>query len=557
MKITKLLLFLTLTGAFMLKAHARQHTFTHADTLRGSITPQRAWWDVVYYDLHTAVQPSDSSISGHNEITYRVTEPCNGRTMQIDLMIPLQIDKVVQKGEQLNYRRDGNAYFVEIIGTQQQGEIHSITVWYNGKPRVAQNPPWDGGFIWVKDENGNPWVATANQGVGASIWWPNKDHQSDEPDSMGIHITVPSSMVDVSNGRLRKKTENEDGTTTYYWFVNNPINNYNVTVNAGNYINFSDTLAGRKGLLDLNYWVLEPHLEQAKKQFVQVKPMLRCFEGWFGPYPFYEDGYKLVETPHLGMEHQSAVAYGNEFQNGYLGTDLSGTGWGLTWDFIIVHESGHEWFGNSISTKDVADMWVHEGFTNYSENLYVECLYGKQAGAEYVIGTRDRILNNRPIIGTYGVNQEGSGDMYYKGGNLLHLVRNIIDDDHKWRQILWGLNRTFYHQTVTTDQVEQYIIEQSGKDLGQVFDQYLRHADIPTLQYYFRDGQVHYRWDAGVEGFDMPVKVMLEEGFRTFIWPTTTGWRSSPLLLENPDRFRVDKNFYVNTQHVVNPASGK
>ncbi|MFH5886013.1 M1 family metallopeptidase [Halalkalibaculum sp. DA3122] len=536
---------------FIPESHAQQKQpeFTRADTLRGSITPQRAWWDVIFYDLHATIIPPDSSISGHNRIDYRVTEPRSGRSMQIDLIAPLQIDRVVQDEQELEFQRHDNAYFVDIPGDQQPGEIHTVTVWYSGKPRVAENPPWDGGFIWQQDREGNPWIATANQGVGASIWWPNKDHQSDEPDSMGIHITVPSSIKNISNGRLRDTTRHSDNTTTWSWFVNNPINNYNVAVNAGNYVNFSDTLEGAKGTLDLNYWVLEPYLQQARKQFIQTKPMLRCFEHWFGPYPFYEDGFKLVHTPHLGMEHQSAIAYGNGFQNGYQGIDLSGTGWGLTWDFIIVHESGHEWFGNNITTRDIADMWIHEGFTNYSENLFVECLWGTQAGADYVIGTRDRIQNDQPITGPYGVNQEGSSDMYYKGGNLLHMIRHIIDDDYRWKNILRGLNRTFHHQTITTEQVEAFISRRAGIDFSTVFDQYLRYAGIPTLQYYFMDGDVFYRWKADVEEFDMPVEVKLDNEMYTTIRPTTGEWRSSSYLHAG-DKLVVSRDYYINIERI-------
>lgn len=543
-------LFLFVITAFLaLPVRAQDEPFTHADTLRGSITPQRAWWDVTFYDLHTTINPADSSISGHNAITYRVTEARNGREMQIDLQEPLTIDRVVQNGQELDFTRDGNAWFVDIKSDQQVGELHTITAWYHGKPHVAQRPPWDGGFVWQTDEQGNPWIATANQGTGASIWWPNKDHLSDEPDSMGIHITVPSGIKDISNGRLRGTTDNGDGTTTWYWFVSNPINNYNVAVNAGNYVNFSDTLQGKKGTLDLNYWVLKPYLEKAKKQFVQVKPMLHCFERWFGPYPFYEDGYKLVHAPYLGMEHQSAVAYGNGFQNGYHGEDLSGTGWGLTWDFIIVHESGHEWFGNNITARDIADMWIHESFTNYAENLFVQCRWGKQAGAEYVIGTRKNIKNDRPIIAHYGVNEEGSGDMYYKGGNMLHMIRTIINDDALWRNILHGLNRKFYHQTVHTAQIEHYISNRSGIDFSKVFDQYLRHSNIPTLEYKFEGNKVLYRWKSDVEGFDMPVEVKLGEPRYSVIHPTTEHWRSSPYLL-NADSLEVDINYYIKSDMV-------
>lgn len=544
-----LLILSAFIGMLAQTATAQQETFTRADTLRGTITPERAWWDVSYYDLHVTVQPEDSSIQGFNTITYTVTEPSN-EEMQIDLQEPLQIDRIIQEGNNLSYRREGNAFFVAIPNQQKVGSSHTISIYYRGKPRVAVNAPWDGGFVWSRDSLGNPWIATANQGLGASVWWPNKDHQIAEPDSMSIHITVPDSLVNVSNGRLRNVVEHNNNITTYSWHVSNPINNYNVAVNAGNYVNFKDSFHGEKGTLDLSYWVLEHHLEEAKKQFEQTKPMLRCFERWFGPYPFYEDSFKLVETPHLGMEHQSAVAYGNEFQNGYMGRDLSGTGWGLKWDFILVHESAHEWWGNNITTKDIADMWVHEGFTSYSEVIYTECRFGEQAANEYAIGLRKNIQNDRPIIGKYGVNHEGSGDMYYKGNNMLHTIRQIIDDTEQWRQILRGLQDTFYHTTTTSEAVESYISKQSGTDLSKVFDQYLRTTNIPVFQYYIENDQLHYRWRADVENFDMPIKVTLSEDAYTFIYPTSDKWKSIELGLNSPSAFEVDPNFYVDTQQL-------
>lgn len=552
MKLTDHFILLFALCLFPFSATAQQTGFTRADTLRGSITPQRAWWEVTYYDLHTTVHPEDSTIEGNNTIYYRVTD--EPQKMQIDLQQPLQIDKITQNGQELTYKRieNTNAWFVDVPQSMDRGSIHNLSVYYHGKPRVAVNPPWDGGFIWAQDSLGNAWVATANQGLGASVWWPNKDHQTAEPDSMLISITVPDPMVNVSNGRLRGTTVHENGTTTWSWFVSNPINNYNVAVNAGNYVNFTDTFEGKKGTLDLSYWVLEQHIDQAREQFKQVKPMLRCFEDWFGPYPFYEDSYKLVEAPHLGMEHQSAVAYGNGYQNGYHGTDLSGTGWGMKFDFIIIHESGHEWWGNSITAKDIADMWVHEGFTSYAEALYVECRFGKKAGAEYARGLRDRIQNDRPIIGKYGVNNEGSGDMYYKGHNMLHTIRQIADDDSTWESILRGLQRDFYHQTVTSAQVENYINQRIDYDLQPVFDQYLRHTDIPTLQYYISENdKLYYRWQAGVENFDMPIEVTLSDNTFSVIKPTTEQWRTAALKLSDDTSFQIDPNYYINTDSLT------
>ena len=524
----------------------KKSEFSRADSLRGSITTERAWWDVTFYDLHLTIHPGDSTINGYNHMTYRVTD--SPRQMQIDLQQPLQIDRIQQAGENLSYSRKKDAFFLDIPDTLNIDSLYTLSVYYSGKPKVAENAPWDGGFVWAQDSLGNPWIATANQGLGASVWWPNKDHQSAEPDSMDISITVPKPLVNVSNGRLKNKTDHQD-MTTYTWHVDNPINNYNVAINTGNYVNFKETFDGAKGELDLSYWVLEQDLEKAKEQFKQVKPMMRCFEEWFGPYPFYEDSFKLVQTPHLGMEHQSAVAYGNNFENGYKGTDLSGTGWGMKWDFIIIHEAAHEWWGNSITTNDIADMWVHEGFTSYSESIYVECRFGKEAGAEYTRGLRDRIKNESPITGKYGLNDEGSGDMYYKGNNMLHTIRQIVDNDSTWKSILRGLQQTFRHQTVDASEVERYIIRHSGKDLDDLFDQYLHYTDIPVLQYYIENDYMYYRWKADIPHFNMPLKVMLDDEGYSFIYPTSTRWKRSKLHLEDSE-FKVDPNFYVKTDSV-------
>ena len=526
--------------------------FTHADTLRGSIGPARAWWDVTFYDLHVRVSPADSTITGSNGITYRVVAP--GSEMQIDLQPPLEVDSMVMGGSRLPYRRDGNAFFVTLPSEQRPGEVRTLTVHYHGAPVVAERPPWDGGFIWREDGRGNPWVATANQGLGASVWWPNKDHGSEEPDSQRIAITVPTPMVDVSNGRLRSTTINDDGTTTFEWFVTEPINNYGISVNAGAYAHWQEIYQGEDGPLTMDYWPLAENEADARRQWTQARSMMQCFEHWFGPYPFYADGFKLVEAPHLGMEHQSAVAYGNGFRNGYRGTDLSGTGQGLKWDFIIVHEAAHEWFANNITAKDEADMWVHESFANYSENLYTECLTGsKAAGAEYVVGTRSRIQNDRPVQGVFGVNYSGSGDMYYKGGNVLHTIRQLVDDDARWREILRGLNRTFRHQTVTGAQVEEYMAAESGVDLAPVFDQYLRTTMVPVLEYRLDGATLSYRWVDVVPGFAMPVRANLGSGASTWLRPTSA-WQTVATTLAGAEDLVVDESFYVKTRKVNGPA---
>ncbi|MFD2824013.1 M1 family metallopeptidase [Lacinutrix iliipiscaria] len=517
--------------------------FTRQDTIRGTITPERAWWDLTYYHLDVKVNPETKRISGKNTINYRVLK--NQKTLQIDLQSPLELTKVTQNGKELHIRHDGNAHFISLDEAQVVGRIYSVEAFYEGTPKEAIRAPWDGGFSWKKDSNGNHFIATSCQGLGASVWWPNKDHMYDEVDSMLISATIPKGLTNVSNGKLRALVENNDQTVTSHWFVNNPINNYGVNVNIGDYVHFSEIYPGEKGDLDLDYYVLRDHLDKAKEHFKDAPKMMKAFEHWFGPYPFYEDGFKLVEVPYLGMEHQSSVTYGNEYKKGYLGHDLSRTGWGMKFDFIIIHEAGHEWFANNITNKDIADMWIHEGFTAYSENLFLDYYYGKEASAEYVIGTRKMIQNDRPLIGHYNVNKEGSSDMYYKGANMLHTLRQLIEDDEKWRQILRGLNSTFYHQTVTTQQIEDYLSQQTGIDLTEFFNQYLRDTRIPTLEYEIKNGQLNYRWTTIVEGFDMPILITLDSK-EQWLYPKSK-WQAIPI---NSDTIKIDPDFYIKNKQL-------
>ena len=518
-----------------------KNNFTKQDTLRGSITPQRAWWDLTYYHLDIEVKPNEKFISGKNTIHYKVLE--SNQVMQIDLQSPMEITKVLQNGKELKIKHAGNAHFIQLKEHQNIGDINSIEVYYKGKPRVAKRAPWDGGFSWKKDKNGKHFIATSCQGLGASVWWPNKDHMYDEVDSMGISVTNPKGLINVSNGRLRELKKNNNNTITSHWFVSNPINNYGVNVNIGDYVNFSEVYNGEKGKLDMSYWVLADHLEKAKIHFKDAPKMMKAFEHWFGPYPFYEDSFKLVEVPYLGMEHQSSVTYGNKYKKGYLGGDLSRTGWGLKFDFIIIHEAGHEWFANNITNKDIADMWIHEGFTAYAENLFLDYHYGKKASADYVIGTRANIQNDRPLIGQYNVNNEGSSDMYYKGANMLHTLRQLVNDDEKWRQILRGLNSTFYHKTVTTKQIEDYIGKETGIDLTAFFNQYLRDIRIPTLEYTINNGELKYRWIEIVDGFDMPIQI--EIGGKTeWLYPKAE-WQTKKI---NTKTLKINRNFYVKSK---------
>jgi aminopeptidase N len=538
--ISLLLIFTTLSSGL-----AQQTNFSKQDTLRGSITPERVWWDLLHYNLDFKVSPSSKSIEGSNLIRYEVLS--QNQLMQIDLQPPMEITSVLENNKELNYNREGNVYYIQLKKNQQIGAINEIIIHFKGAPKISNNPPWDDGFTWGKDNNGTDFIATSCQGGGSSIWWPSKDHMYDEPDQgIELSITAPKHLISVSNGRHIQTKENSNKTNTSTWKVINPINNYGVNINIGDYVHFTEEYKGKKGVLDCDYYVVSYNLEKAKKQFKEVSRTLEAFEHWFGPYPFYEDSYKLVEVPYLGMEHQSSVTYGNGYKNGYKGIDLSGTGWGLKFDFIIVHESGHEWFANNITNIDIADMWIHESFTAYSENLFLDYHFGTEASNAYVTGTRKNIQNDKPIIGNYNVNNSGSSDMYYKGANMLHTLRQIIDNDKKWRSILVGLNKDFYHQTVTTLQIENYIDKYFEIDLKPFFNQYLRTIKIPTLDYKLENNNLLYKWSNVVDGFSIPIKVFINS---TSQWIRPTSRWKKLLSDKNINSFSVDNNFYIETEN--------
>ncbi len=529
-----------------------QH-YSHADTLRGSLSPERTWWDVQRYEL--AIKPDfvSKSLSGSNEIVYKVVRANSGSIrMQIDMAAPLDIDSVRYNGQHLlKFSKEGSVWYIE-VPAQQKSKTNSVLIYYHGKVHEAIRPPWDGGFIFGQDSLRRPWMTVACQGLGASIWYPNKDHQSDEPDlGASLTMTVPDSLTAVANGRLEYKKRNSNGTTTYKYNVVSPISNYCIIPYIGKYVNFKEDYSGEKGPLDVNYWVLDYNLEKAKTYMPdQVHKMFKSMEHWFGPYPFYKDGYQLIDASHTGMEHQSAVSYGNEYKFGYLGRDASGYGWGLKWDFIIIHESGHEWFGNNITTNDLADMWVHEGFTNYSETLFVDYHFGTQAGNEYNYGIRTGIKNDKPIIPDYNVNAQGSGDMYPKGGNMIHTIRHSINNDVLFRQILRGLNKEFYHKTVTTGEVERYISKKAGFDYSKVFDQYLRTIQVPVLEYKMEDDQLSYRYTNCVKGFNLPISLKI--GTEDFKLNPREEWQKSKMkasLLQGFTADAVSKMYYLKLSH--------
>jgi aminopeptidase N len=554
----KYFVYLTVLTLLFSSATAQEReAFTMADTLRGSNGEARAWWDVLRYDLKVEVDIPNKSIKGSNQLHFKVVKGGRPGLMQIDLQMPMQLDRVEyaqMKYGALPFRREGNVVWINFNERElKEGSEHTLILHFSGTPREAVRAPWDGGWVWAKDSLKRDWITVACQGLGASVWYPCKDYQADEPDQgASLSITVPDSLVAVGNGRLVKKTPASNGHTTWKWEVKSPINNYNIIPYIGHYVNWEEKIKGGKGTLDGSYWVLDYNLERSKAHFGRdVQRMITCFENWFGPYPFYEDSYKMIETPHLGMEHQSAVAYGNRYRDGYLGSDLSGSGWGTKWDYIIIHETGHEWFANNITTADIADMWVHEGFTTYSEVLFVECEYGKKAADEYCQGLRNNIENDAPIIGPYGVNTEGSGDMYFKGANLLHTIRQVINNDTKFREILKGLNKEFYHKITSSREVEAYFAKHSGKKLDKIFDQYLRQSQVPVLEYELIPAgagayTLKYRWAETIEGFDMPLKIVVNNK-EQWIKPGTS-FKNLKLTGKMPNELSINPNFYISTK---------
>lgn len=527
---------ITLTTLWYLLLANTTFAYTRQDSLRGSNGPGRNWWDVERYELQVAFDTADKSIQGKNKMTFTVTGSSSD-IMQIDLQDSLTLDEaklyIKRTGElipnqytTISSTKEGNVWWLRYPFSElNRDSAYTLELSYHGKPRIAKLPPWDGGFIWTKDSTGNPWISVACQGLGASAWWPCKDYQGDEPDSgMLVSYAVPIGVKAIGNGKLIAQWRHQSGQDVYTWEIRNPINTYDVSFYIGNYTNWADTIKGEKRILGLDFNSLSYNEEKARKHFAVAKEMLHCFEYWMGPYPFYEDGYKLVEAPFLGMEHQSAVAYGNEYKMGYRGHDRSNTGVGLLFDFIIVHESGHEWFGNNITAKDIADNWIHEGFTTYTEALFAECAFGKEKAFAYTRGEWKNIRNDKPVIGTYGVQDDGSGDKYDKGSAVVHMIRMMMNNDEKFRQLLRGLNKDFYHKTVTEQEFEEYIIKFTGINLKPLFNQYLRTADIPVVEWYIRKKHLNFRFTKTVKDFTLPLEV--SGGRRKETIHPTTEWQS-------------------------------
>ncbi len=534
----KVLLFCFIISSFQLLS--AQETTTHKDTLQGGLRPERTCFDVLRYDLNIKISPEEKSVVGFNNITFKVVNSTS--KIQLDLFENMQIDSIVFKAEKLNYKREFNAVFIDFPFVLSPTSEQSLKFYYSGKPIIAKKAPWDGGFVYAKDSQGKPWIGVACQGTGASLWYPCKDSQSDEPNfGATIKVAVPNGFMDVSNGRLTGSEDLKNGYTRWDWEVKNPINTYSITVNIANYAHIHENYKG----LDLDYYVLPENEAKARVHFEEVKPMMDCFQSKLGPYPFPEDGYKLVETPYLGMEHQSAVAYGNKYVNGYLGTDLSGTGIGLLFDYITIHESAHEWFGNSITSKDSADMWIHEGFACYSESVYVECQYGSEKAQQYINGLKTSIENTSPIIAAYGVNKEGSSDMYDKGALFLNTLRHVINDDAKWWKTLLKYSQTFHNKIIDTETVVIFFNTETRMNLTPVFNQYLKYAAIPKLELRKTKSKLEFRWRADETKFDMPVDIKIK-GKKYRLYPKNTWEKTKYSIKKIEDVDVLTNDFYIN-----------
>ncbi|WP_396183529.1 M1 family metallopeptidase [Flavobacterium sp.] len=531
--------FFLLILAFFGLQQINAQEFTRRDSLQGGLRPERTCFDVLRYDLNLTIEPEYKTVKGYNEITFKVIEKT--QKIQLDLFENMVVDSIIFNEKKLQYKREFDAIFINFPSILPLNTEQKVRFYYSGNPLVAKRAPWDGGFVWKKDSNGNDFVGVAVQGTGASLWYPVKDHQTDEPDrGASVKVAVPNGLMNVSNGKFIGNENLKNGFTRWDWEVNNPINNYNIVINIGDYVNIHEKLDN----LDLDYYVLAENEAIARKHFEEVMPMMECFQQKFGNYPFANDGYKLVETPYLGMEHQSAVAYGNKFTKGYLGNDMTGTGIGLEFDYIIIHETGHEWFGNSITSKDIADMWIHESFTTYSECVYVECQFGYEKAMAYINGQKKLIANQKPVIGQFGVNfKTGNSDMYFKGALMLNTIRHIINDDTKWWAMLKKYAETFRHKIIESKDVVAFFSKESGLNLSPVFDQYLKHKAFPELELKFNEGTFDFRWKTDVENFKMPFECKI--GTKSMRYEATNAWQSAPIQLKKTTDLSLDENKFL------------
>ncbi len=515
--------------------------FSRKDSLHGGFGIERTCFDVKKYDLNIRINPTEKFIKGFNEITFTIDDET--QKIQLDLFENMKIEKILWNNISLKFKREFNAVFISFPNILTKKSQHTIQFYYSGKPNIAENAPWDGGFVFDKDMNGKPWIGVAVQGTGASLWYPCKDGQADEPDLGAIiRVAVPNGLMNVSNGRLINEIKEKDGYTRWDWEVKNPINNYSITVNIGDYVHFHENHNG----LDMDFYVLRMNEKKAKKHFeADVKPMMNCFESKFGEYPFKEDSYKLIETSYLGMEHQSAVAYGNKYVKGYLGNDLSGTGIGMFFDYITIHETAHEWFGNSITAKDIADMWIQEGFTTYAESVFLECEKGYDSAMAYMYGIRRNIKNTKRVQGFYGVNNESSGDMYSKIANLINTLRHVLNDDDKWWWIIKNFHETNKKKIIEKKDVVDYFTKQMNMNCAPIFEHYLTKLNIPKLKVRKENNYLIYHWTDVENSFEMPIFIK-HKNKKIALKPSTSEQKIE--IDENFQIFDIDfmkKQFYI------------
>jgi aminopeptidase N len=529
---------------------------TRADILRGEYGRYRANNDLLFYHLDIRVDPVKKTLGGKNTIRFKMLK--DDTRIQLELYANLSVDKIVYGPTPLKFERDLNTVYVDFPETLKSGRTYSIDFHYSGAP---QEQGRFGGITFRTDPAGKPWINTACEGEGSSIWWPSKDQWRDEPEGMEISVAIPNDLVNVSNGKFQSKTDLGDGYTRWDYLVHYPINSYNVSLNIASYVHFEDRL----GDLPFDFYVLPGSLEKAKVQFAQAKPMIEAYQHFFGEYPFAKDGYKLIEVPYSGMEHQSAVTYGNRFANGYLERDWTEVGVSPRFDFIIIHESGHEWFGNAVSAADVSDMWIHEGWTTYLECLYVERLFGYEDALKYTNGYKKKVQNKEPIVQQRGIHRLPPQDMYFKGALFLNTLRSVVNDlsrrsdegakadDAKWWKLIRDLFQHFKYQNIMTEDVVKFVNEQLGQDLTPVFDQYLRRTDLPMLQLTFndKDGTVAYRWNADERTFAMPIRVGTRGSWQT-ITPTAD-WKVMPTKLSK-EAFEVATDLYFVNVEVLDAA---
>ena len=518
---------------------------TRLDVLRGEYGRYRANNDLLYYELDVRVDPDKKTVGGKNAIRFKMLK--DDTRIQLELYANYTIDKILMGATTLKYERDHNTVYVDFPETLRAGRTYTIEFHYRGSPEEQGR---FGGLAFRKDPAGRHWINTANEGEGSSVWWPSKDQWRDEPEGVDIRVAVPNGLMDVSNGKFMGKTDLGDGYTRWDWRVHYPINSYNVSLNIGEYAQFSEKL----GDLPMDYFVLPENLEKARKQFVQARPMMDAFEKYVGKYPFPKDGFKLIEVPYSGMEHQSAVTYGNRYANGYLERDWTEVGVSLKFDFIIIHESGHEWFGNAISAADVSDMWIQEGWCNYLEFVYVEALFGADDALKYANGYKKKVGNKEPIITQRGIHRTPNQDMYFKGALFLNTLRNMVNDDQKWWNLVRATFEHFKYRNIMTEDMVRFFSAQLKQDMTPIFDQYLRRVNLPTLELMFDEKAetVSYRWNADERGFAMPIKVGAKGNWQV-IQPTAD-WKSMPNKLGKGFEVATDL-FYVNV--AILDAEGK